>query len=203
MPQGRSGLTPTTFAPARLTAACRNEGDEQIFGGRDKLAQRRRAPFASPRGTRIDRDWWNVNERNQRTPVSRPFQSAPIGIVAEVAPGIARESRLYCAAANRSQQTHERRRTAHRGRSAWRDNAALRAIAARVGKEDQEGVARARFNAKVTSAPGKTEHQHNVRRIGEKRWQITVDGGVIRFKHVCRADDLGERGPSSADKRRD
>jgi hypothetical protein len=61
---------------------------QQQFGGGDELAKRRRATFRrSPPGRWLHRR--NMNELNQRLTRMRILQRLPIGIVAEITPGIA------------------------------------------------------------------------------------------------------------------
>ena len=44
-----------------------------------------------------------------------------------------------------------------------RNDAALRAISAGIGKQDRDRIARPRLNAELTSARGEAKHQNDIR----------------------------------------
>ena len=140
----------------------------------------------------------NMNELHQRPASARLLQRAPIGVVAQIAAGIVRQPRRNRARTRRAEQAGERRCAAQRDRPALRNHAALRTEAARVGKQERDGVARPRLDAEVAPAPGKAEHQDDVRPGFPEFCQVAIDGCESGREYVGRPHDFGEGRPPPA-----
>ena len=101
---------PTRCDRARL----RGERDQDCFGRADKLRQRSaRWRFVCPRA--VSRRSRNMDESNQGAAM-RALQRPPIGVVAEIAPGVARQPRRHAGRAAPPQAGAERRVAAPRAR---------------------------------------------------------------------------------------
>ena len=83
------------------------------------------------------------------------------------------------------------------------DHTALRTEAARVGKQERDGVARPRLDAEVAPAPGQAEHQDDVRPDFPEFCQVAIDGRVSGREYVGRPHDFGEGRPPPAGERFD
>jgi hypothetical protein len=142
-----------------------------------------------------------MNELHQRPAVTCLLQHAPIGVVAQIAAGIARQPRRNGARAHRAEQAGERRCAAQRRRLARGDHAALRTVAARVGKQERDGVARPCLDAEVVPAPGKAEHQDDVRPRVPEFCQLAIDSRVSGREYVGRPHDFSEGRPPPAGER--
>ena len=78
-------------------------------------------------------------------------------------------------------------------RAAALDPVVPRPIAAGIRKQHRARVARVCFDADVATARRKTEHEHDGRLVGEKLWQVVVDGGVGRSQHVRAPLEVGQK----------
>ena len=166
---------------------------------RDKRRQATapRCPFRRrARGFKPDRR--NMNELNQRPAAASALQCAPIGVVAQVSSGIPRQAGRDPVPAYRSQQVGKWRGAWQRRFATRRNDAALRAMSAGIGKQDRDRIARPRLDAELTSAPGEAKHQNDIRLQREQPRQVAIDGRVRRCKDVGRANDFGESRPAPA-----
>ena len=139
-----------------------------------------------------------MNELNQRPATASTLQCAPIGVVAQVSPGIPRQAGRDSTPAHRSKQVGKRRAATERGFPTRHNDAALRAISACIREHDRDRIARPRLDAKVMPAPGEPEHEDDIRLLREQPRQVMIDGRVRRCKYVRRADDFGESRPPLA-----
>ena len=94
--------------------------------------------------------------------------------------------------------TRQRRGGWERRFATRRNDVALRAISAGIGKQDRDRIARPRLDAELTSAPGEAKHQNDIRLQCEQPRQVMIDGCVCRCKDVGRANDFGESRPAPA-----
>ena len=125
-----SGSVRVTIRPARLTAACRDERNEEAFASRNEGVESG-CSASRPPPARTAESARNMNELHQRPASARLLQRSPIGVVAQIAAGIARQPRRNRARTRRAEQAGERRCAAQRDRPALRNHAALRTEAAR------------------------------------------------------------------------
>jgi hypothetical protein len=75
-----------------------------------------------------------------------------------------------------------------------------RPVTAGIRKQHRQRVARPDFDANVATARRKTEHEHDVRPLSKKLWQVAVDGGVGRGQHVRATLEVGQKRASPARK---
>jgi hypothetical protein len=125
--------------------------------------KRRRAVFLLSLGVRLEANARNVNELDQRkvSPAGER-KRAPIGVIADIAAGVARQARRHSACSRRREQTGEGRAAAARRRFSQSNDAARRPVSAHIWKQYRARVARLRFDTKMPPAGGEPEHQNNV-----------------------------------------
>lgn len=151
-----------------------------------KLPSRRPRPFGNRR---------NVDELHQRRSGSGRFQPAPIDVVAEIAPGIARQAAARACGPRGAEQPVKRRAAAQRG-LAGRNLAFGRTKPGYIGKQNRHRIARARLDAHERRASRKSEHQHDVRLVFcDQLRQVAIDGRVAGLENVHRAPYVRKRRP--------
>src|ERR1041385_6037439 len=84
-----AAAVPRRDRPSRLTAMRGDEREENGLSGAHERRMRHAA--LAPLRPGAARDRWDVNELRQRRSGSGRFQRAEIDVVAEIAPGIARQ----------------------------------------------------------------------------------------------------------------
>lgn len=188
------------YSTGRLTAACGDQRDEQHFGGRK---ERREGKWrrTRPPSARCKPDLRDVDELNQRRRSAHPFQSAPIGVVAQITSGVARRTRWEAGWPHGAKQSRERCGTAKRAWSPERNSAAWRTTAARIRVQDRKRIARPRLDAEVPAPCGNAKHQNDVGLAGKELRQIAIHGRVSGRKDVRRAGHISKRGPAPAGER--
>ena len=144
-----------------------------------------------------------MHKGDQRPALVRVPQDLPIGIVAEITSGIARQPRRKRAWPHRSEKSREWRMAATRSRLTCRDDAGRRTMSGCIGKQHRDGVAGARFDAKLVATPSETEYQHDVGLGREQFGQIAIDGRIGRSKDMRGACDAGQSGAPPAGERLD
>jgi len=72
-----------------LAFACCNECDKQAFASTDYIDERQYAVASTPLPLRIAAQRRDMDELHEGMALGRPFQSAPIDVVAQIPSGIA------------------------------------------------------------------------------------------------------------------
>ncbi len=134
----------------------------------------------------------DMNELYQGAVVAGPLQCLPIGIVAKIPPGIARQPRRHAGRTRRAEKPREWCFALERRGLSWRDRAARWPIAARIRKQDRYGVTGPCLDAEVTPAAGKAEYQDDVRLLREEFWQVAIDRSIDGGEDMNATLDVGE-----------
>src|SRR6202050_4484606 len=142
-----------------------------------------------------------MDELHQRTPRGRPFQGAPIDVVAKVSPGVARQPHRHFACPDRAHELDEWCTAGERLWSAKLDNALRRAVSACIRKQHRHGVTCPCFDADLAPAASESEHEHDVRLLREELWQAAIDCRVARSKYGGCAMKPGEGRAPTVDER--
>ena len=187
----------------RLTAACGDERDQQRFGGGEE-ARQGMARDAGCAAAAVDQ---RARPEYART---RPAVGRGESTARRANRRSCRDSARHRATIGRARRSGARRRggarMAHgraRRRPAGHDDAGLRPMSARIGKQHRDGVAGAGLDAKVTPARREAEDQDDVRLCREQFWQIAIDRRIDRREDVRDAIELGQSRPPPARERLD
>ena len=154
--------------------------------------------FARRRGPGLALDRRHMNELHQRPGAARLFQGPPVKVVAQIVAGIARQPRLRPRGAGKAR---EWRIAGECRRSAKFYDAVARPVPAGIGKQQRDGVARARLDAKVSPSAGDAEHQHDIGFLCEQFWQIAIDRRVSGREYMRRTFDTSQSRPPPARQR--
>jgi len=196
---GRSGYRTRCDRRWIQTPAGRDQCDQQIFTGGDKPRKRRRAAqSACPPRRRADRR--DMHELHQRPTAARGLQRAPIGVIAKICPGIARQTGGQRGSLQRVEEAREGRASRQCALTRF-DDCTVRTPTADIGEQDRARIARPRLDANLSPAAGKAEDQQHVRPPRQKFGQIAVHRIVSRRKNVACDFNSGERRAAPARQR--
>jgi hypothetical protein len=126
------------------------------------------------------------------------LQRAPVGVIAEISAGIARQARRQLILSHHIEKLMERCISRSRSGLSAFNRCTRRAITINVWKQDRMRVARARLDTDVTPAARQTEYEDHVRVLRQQFRQIAIDRGVGGRKDVARDLDVSECGAAPA-----
>jgi hypothetical protein len=139
-----------------------------------------------------------VNELHQRMPAAGVLQSAPVGVIAKISSGIARQTRRQFILSHHLEKPMERCISRSRSGLSAFDRATLGAITVGIGKQDGTRITGARLDANVPPAARQTEYQQHVGVLRQEFRQIAIDRGVSGRKDMTCDLDVGECGAAPA-----
>jgi hypothetical protein len=140
----------------------------------------------------------DVNELHQRMLAANVLQSAPVGVVAKIGSGIARQTGRHLILSHNIEKLMERCISRSRSGLSAFDRATLGAINVGIGKQDRTRITGARLDANVPSAARQTEYQQHVGVLRQEFRQIAIDRGVSGRKDMACDLDVSECGAAPA-----
>jgi len=140
----------------------------------------------------------DVNELHQRMLAANVLQSAPVGVVAKIGSGIARQTGRHLILSHNIEKLMERCISRSRSDLSVFDRCTLGTTTAHVRKQDRTRIARARLDADVPPAARQTEYQQHVRVSRQQFRQIAIDRGVSGRKDMACDLDVSECGAAPA-----
>jgi len=130
--------------------------------------------------------------------VAHMLQSAPVGVIAKVSSGIARQPRRQLILAHHIEKLMERCISRLRSGLSAFDRCTLGAITVGIRKQDGTRIAGARLDANVPPAARQTEYQQHIGVLRQEFRQIAIDRGVSGGKNMACDLDVRERGAAPA-----
>jgi hypothetical protein len=113
---------------------------------------------------------------NLRPAVAGGLGGAPAQVIAEVTPGVAGYRRRHARRSRRHQQPLRWHPQRQRRRCFGQDGRSHRNVAADIGKEPRERIARPRLDAQMLGASGEAEHDQRIGPLArEQLRQFPVD----------------------------
>ena len=169
-----------------------NQCQQQLFAGTHKA---RMQWCAASEGSR---SWYRtdpgyMHKLHQRPAVAHALQGAPIGIVAKIGAGIARQASRQSGSSQRGEKARERRIARQRAYLSGLNRPVIGTVTVRIRKHDRPRIAGARLDANLSPAAGKTEDQQHVGLLRQQFGQIAVDRVIGRREDMAGETDSGER----------